>query len=132
MRKGINLESKNGMWKGDKVGYDSLHAWIKRRKPKITICENCKNGKVFDLANISGEYKRDVTDYEWLCRKCHMEKDGRLKLFKTYSARLTKEEVIAIRMKKGTSLTQREIGEMYGICQAHVSDILSRKKWANI
>ena len=23
------------------------------------------------MANISGEYKRDVDDYEWLCLKCH-------------------------------------------------------------
>ena len=32
----------------------------------------------YDCANISGEYHRDVDDFEWLCRRCHMVKDGRL------------------------------------------------------
>ena len=65
-------------WKGDKVGYKSLHQWIKRNKPKSEYCEECKNQKSYDLANISGKYKRDINDYKWLCRKCHMIEDGRL------------------------------------------------------
>ena len=32
----------------------------------------------YDLANISQEYRRDVDDFEWLCRSCHMKKDGRI------------------------------------------------------
>jgi hypothetical protein len=43
------------------------------------FCEKC--GKVtnkLDCANISGEYKRDISDYRWICRHCHMEEDGRL------------------------------------------------------
>lgn len=70
--------SYNPMWKGNKVGCNSLHAWIKRRKSKPDLCECCKNRAPKDLANISGKYKRDVNDYEWLCRKCHMKKDNRL------------------------------------------------------
>lgn len=76
---GINIESRNGMWKGDDVGYCSLHEWVKNRKPKPNFCENCHQKKPYDLANISGQYKRDVSDYEWLCRSCHVKKDGRLK-----------------------------------------------------
>jgi len=74
---------KNHMWKGDKVKYQPLHAWVKRHKPKSMFCEKC--GKVtskLDLANISGEYKRDISDFRWLCRRCHMKEDGRLKAFK--------------------------------------------------
>jgi len=70
-------KEKNHMWKGDKVGYGALHSWVKRQKPKPKYCECCKKNFVYDLANISGEYKRDINDYEWLCRKCHMKKDGR-------------------------------------------------------
>lgn len=76
--KGINKESKNGMWKGNAVGYKSLHEWIRKHKPKSKICEKCLQEKPLDLSNISGKYKRDVNDYEWLCRKCHMFTDGRL------------------------------------------------------
>ena len=64
-------------WKGDDVGYKALHKWIKNHKPKPKVCENCKKNKPYDLANISGKYKRDVKDFEWLCRKCHQISDGR-------------------------------------------------------
>jgi len=70
---------KNHRWKGNKVGYISLHEWIESRKPKPEFCERCKKKKPYDLANISGKYKRDINDFEWLCRGCHMKEDGRLK-----------------------------------------------------
>ncbi len=74
-----NQGENNGIWKGNKVKYDALHAWIKRHKPKPEFCEECKKNKPYDLANISGKYKRDVNDFQWLCRSCHMKDDGRLK-----------------------------------------------------
>jgi len=66
---------KNPMWKGDDVGYCSLHEWIKNHKQKPEFCEECKKKKPYDLANISGKYKRDVNDFRWLCRSCHMKFD---------------------------------------------------------
>src|SRR3990167_4532281 len=75
------LMSGNPMWKGDKVGYFALHNWIKEHKKKINYCEDCKQKKPLDLCNISQKYKRDINDFEWLCRRCHMKKDGRLKQF---------------------------------------------------
>ena len=72
------MGEKNPVWKGDKVSYSSLHEWIQNHKPKLEFCENCNKNKPFDLANISGEYKRDVNDFKWLCRSCHMKEDGRL------------------------------------------------------
>lgn len=76
--KKLSVDDKNPNWKGDKVGYNALHAWIKRRKPITKLCENCNNCPPRDLANISQQYKRDINDFEWLCRKCHMVKDGRI------------------------------------------------------
>ena len=76
------LNDKNPQWKGDDVGYDGLHAWVRRNKPKPEFCEKCGLKPPYDLANISGEYKRDVKDFEWLCRKCHMKSDGRLEKIK--------------------------------------------------
>jgi hypothetical protein len=72
------LNEKNHMWKGDKVGKVSLHRWVERRKPKPLFCEICNKRKPYDLANISGEYKRDINDYKWKCRSCHMKEDGRI------------------------------------------------------
>ena len=74
-------EKGNINWKGDNVGYNSLHEWIRNRKQKPEFCEYCAKKQPTDLANISQKYKRDVNDFEWLCRKCHMKKDGRLEIF---------------------------------------------------
>ena len=72
---------KNPNWGGSTIGYTGLHQWIKRNKQKPILCEICHCRKPYDLANISQQYKRDINDFEWLCRKCHMEKDGRMKVF---------------------------------------------------
>lgn len=73
------IGEKNHNWTGDNVSYEGLHLWIKRHKPKSDKCEHCgKNGKL-DAANLSGKYKRDIKDFRWLCRKCHMKIDGRIK-----------------------------------------------------
>jgi len=68
----------NHSWKGDQVGYTALHLWIRRHKTKPELCEDCHKYPPYDVANISGEYKRDINDFEWLCRKCHIKKDNRL------------------------------------------------------
>ncbi len=75
------LGKNNPNWKGDNVGVDALHEWIKKYIKKPKKCIICKKEKRLDLANISQKYKRDLSDWEWLCRKCHMTKDGRLKVF---------------------------------------------------
>ena len=72
------LAEKNPMWKGKNVGYNALHEWIKNRIKKPKLCQNCNKKPPIDLANISQKYKRELKDWEWLCRKCHMIKDGRL------------------------------------------------------
>ncbi len=84
MKKGINLAEKNGMWKGDNVGYKSLHQWITNKLDKPKRCEKCRKEKKVELANRSGKYLRRLDDWDWLCRKCHMESDGRFKNLKQY------------------------------------------------
>jgi len=71
--------SNNPNWKGNSIkSLSSLHSWIARYKSKPLFCEKCNKKKPYDLANISGEYKRDVNDYKWICRSCHMNEDGRM------------------------------------------------------
>ncbi len=76
---------KNPMWKGNKVSYSTLHQWVRRHILHLDICQNCKIKKSHDLANKSGKYKRKLNDWEWLCRSCHMKKDGRIFNLKQYS-----------------------------------------------
>lgn len=71
------LGRQNSQWKENPT-YRTLHQWINNNKPKPDRCECCGQNKKLDAANISGEYKRDLSDWEYLCRKCHMKKDGRI------------------------------------------------------
>lgn len=72
-----NYGENNPAYKGDSVGYFALHDWVRRRIKKPKLCVACKQREARDLANISGTYQRDLSDWEYLCRKCHMDKDGR-------------------------------------------------------
>ena len=47
---------------------------------KYYECENCKQNFPYDLAN-KGIYNRDLRNWKWLCRRCHMLEDGRLTSF---------------------------------------------------
>ena len=85
---------KNHNWKGDAVGLRSLHYWIRSRKHKPDFCEICNKKEPCDIANISGEYKRNVDDYQWLCRRCHIIKDGTI--FNLVSMKNKKEESYVI------------------------------------
>ena len=84
-----SIGENNINWMGDQVTYVNLHMFVRRRLNQPSHCPCCgtKTAKM-DLANISQEYKRELSDWEWLCRKCHMRKDGRLKSF---TARIIKE-----------------------------------------
>jgi hypothetical protein len=75
-RKIRNENSHN--WKGDKVGYDALHKWVRKNKPKSNICEMCNNFEPKHLSNVTGEYKRDIDDYQWLCISCHRIYDNQI------------------------------------------------------
>jgi len=63
--------SKHHNWAGNEVSYTALHDWVRRRLFKPEFCMLCEIKSPFELANISGKYKRDLTDWLWLCSKCH-------------------------------------------------------------
>ena len=69
----------HGKWKGDEVGYQALHAWVRRQLGTPDTCEHC--GKIgleypfIHWANKSGEYKRNIRDWLRLCVKCHSKHD---------------------------------------------------------
>lgn len=81
------LAEKNVNWKGDEVGYNAMHAWIRRNKPKPVACEHC--GKITKDLEVAyhdhsaspqnpEKYKRDVNLFHWLCRQCAVKLDGRI------------------------------------------------------
>lgn len=76
---------KSYLWRGDDVGYLGIHAWVKKVLGQPDTCAHCgKSGlKGYHIhwANVSGEYKRDKTDWIRLCVSCHWKFD------KTYEQR---------------------------------------------
>jgi hypothetical protein len=71
-----NYGEKNPSYKNSQK-YNAVHAWVRRRLSKPSLCDKCKTAHPVDIANISGQYLKELTDWEYLCRKCHMESDGR-------------------------------------------------------
>jgi len=153
-KKGINLAEKNGQWRGDKVGYNSLHSWVRRRKYKPGFCEDCHvNTDVLDLANVSGLYLRNVDDFKYLCRLCHMKSDGRLnKLLENAKSMdvtkfdgwknrkirkggevntnvLSEKQVRQIRKLAADRKNYKEIGKKFGVMAGCVSKIMNGVNW---
>ncbi len=70
-KKGEHLNEAHPQWKGDNVGYFSLHNWIFRKLGKASKCVNGHIAKRYYWGNISGEYKRDFSDWHELCWYCN-------------------------------------------------------------
>ena len=74
----LQVGEKIWNWKGQKAGYVSKHHWVRRHWGRADYCESkeCKGiSTIFDWANITGEYKRERSDWKRLCRQCHMKFD---------------------------------------------------------
>lgn len=72
----IGLMPKPHNFKDNDVGYDALHDWVNRYKGKACKCEECgENTGRIEWANKSHEYKRDLSDWISLCKKCHVRYD---------------------------------------------------------
>lgn len=82
-RRGIKTEftsektfgKNNYNWRGDEVGYYSLHLWIYRNYGKPDKCENCKSIKNVQWASKNYKYTRNREDWIKLCFKCHRKYD---------------------------------------------------------
>ena len=72
-------EDKNPAWKGDSVGYYSLHNWVKRKLGKANRCVHSGYSvpcsEKFEWASKSHNAKRDINDYMSLCIRHHRRYD---------------------------------------------------------
>ena len=67
---------KHPAWRGTSVSYKTLHDWVNRHKERTGTCSHCGEAGRTDWANISGEYRRELSDFFELCRKCHFRYDN--------------------------------------------------------
>jgi len=75
-KKGQFSDEKHFKWKGNNVGYYALHNWIYRKLGKASKCINCGTFENVQWSNVSGKYKRDLEDWQELCRKHHQKYDN--------------------------------------------------------
>lgn len=75
----------NPNWSGDDVGREALHDWVRRRLIKPDKCEKCGLVPPYDLANVTGIYSRDLNNWKYWCRRCHMTDDGRMGTLKIFA-----------------------------------------------
>jgi hypothetical protein len=70
------------IFKGDANAYGAVHLWVKYHRGAPKLCESCgtTDREYYDWANISGEYKRDLSDWQRLCRSCHTMRDRKREL----------------------------------------------------
>ena len=65
----MNLKKK------DRRLYESIHRWARRNIEKPNLCSRCHRELPLELSNNSRLYSLDIRDWEWICHKCHGEKD---------------------------------------------------------
>lgn len=66
------------IWQGSVKEYKALHERINKMLGHPPQCESCGSvERKTEWANISGLYLEVRHDWERLCRRCHMHKDGR-------------------------------------------------------
>lgn len=84
LRKIIKKEEESKNWKGDSVGKSALHDWVIKHLGKPRKCEHCQSteSKLYDWANVSQTYKRDLKDWIRLCRACHAKYDYKFRIEK--------------------------------------------------
>lgn len=74
-----NTRLNHDQWKGAMVSYRALHHWVQRELGTPIQCESCETtgtGHKMHWANISGDYKKEISDWLRLCPKCHGEFDS--------------------------------------------------------
>lgn len=127
-------DSANTNWKGDMVGINALHRWVERRLGRPRKCEKCgtTKAKVYHWANISGEYKRDLSDWKRLCVYCHRIFDGKIGEGNP-NAKLTEVDVIDIRKLYSTGkFTQRHLSKTFSVHPLTIGKIIRRETWKHI
>lgn len=61
-------------WRTQIPNYRQLHYWVERQLGKPRVCSKCgiaEDNRRYEWANVSNQYKKDVSDWIRLCVPCH-------------------------------------------------------------
>lgn len=114
---------KNHRWSGNDVKYRAAHEWLTKHKPRPALCEGCRARPPCDLSYNKGKgWSRNIDDYIWLCRSCHMQKDLGISEFRP----LTRARIHRIREFFKCGIVQRELANLFSVSQNIISKIVNR------
>lgn len=119
-------------WQGDNATPHSKRGRAREMYDLIGVtCESCGSHPAVERHHIDGNTgNNDRSNVRFLCQNCHRvpHKLGE----SNPAAKLTTNAVHEIRAQyvKG-GISQKALGELYGISQAQVSNIVLGKKWPN-
>ena len=73
----VTNEKTHPRWKGEKVGYVSLHKWVQKHKGKPSKCEFCgtEENRRYEWAHIKDKLGRNLDNWIRLCVSCHRKYD---------------------------------------------------------
>lgn len=120
---------KNHNWKGDKVGYKSLHEWIAVNWGRPNICEKCSSHQFTEWASKEGNYTRDRKDWLALCRSCHKKYDNIIDNLSDYNrdaSILSKRRTELVIEMISQGYKKADIARMIGISVGHLYYLLKK------
>lgn len=128
-----NQEENHPFWKGGKVGYGRLHAWVRQKLGNLKKCSHCLTEKApkYEFANISGQYKRDLRDWLVLCVPCHKTFDNQCGE-NIHTAKLKESDIPNIFSLKSRGHTGKQIAQKYNVEPSTISCVLLRKSWKHL
>lgn len=64
-------------YRGEDAGYHAKHHWVAKKLGTPSYCEICKTTKRqrYEWSNKSGKYRKNVSDWQRLCVRCHRNFD---------------------------------------------------------
>jgi len=129
-------DEKHPGWKGDDVGYQALHTWIRKKLGSPKVCSMCNttSSKKYEWANKSKTYSRNLKDWIRLCTKCHRIFDDSLpKGAEHCCSKLTDANIVKIISLYSTgSVTQQQIAAMFKVKQSTIGAILHKRTWKHL
>lgn len=122
------------LWGGGPIPLKSHRfSWEQANGPivgRLLVCHHCDNPPCVNPAHLFlGDHKDNAKDMvaKGRCRAAGMPGE------KHWASRLTSEQVLAIRfLRKSTTLSQREIGDLFLIKQCTVSAICLGSSWGHL
>lgn len=58
------------------TAYNTIHVQRIRHTKKTGVCQNCKQQRYTEWANVTGTYQADDEDWIEYCKPCHMKYDA--------------------------------------------------------